>query len=62
MNITKKQSFREAREAMLSDFSKDYMEVQFLIEDTKDQDEKEALRVLLEVLEQWVKAVEVPVK
>ena len=62
MNITKTQDFRDIREQMLADYTKDYMDVQFLIEDTKDQDEKEALRILLEVLGKWMKAVEVPVR
>lgn len=63
MNVKKTQAYRDARDEMRSDYTKDMIKVSVLIDNAvKNNDKRIALNKLLSVLEAWVEATEVKVK
>lgn len=63
MNVKKTQAYRDERDSMRSDYTKDMIIVSVLVDNTiKNEDKRLALNRLLEILEAWVEATEVKVK
>lgn len=63
MNVKKTQAYRDERDSMRSDYTKDMIIVSVLVDNTiKNEDKRLALNRLLEILEAWVEATEVKVR
>lgn len=63
MNVRKTQAYRDERDSMRSDYTKDMIIVSVLVDNTiKNEEKRLALNRLLEILEAWVEATEVKVR
>lgn len=63
MNVKKTQAYRDERDSMRSDYTKDMIIVSVLVDNTiKNEEKRLALNRLLEILEAWVEATEVKVR